>query len=49
MKHARLAAVTGTAAGLAAIAGCGATATGPAAAAPAGPAYSSYRPMTGRL
>ena len=54
MKHTRLAAVIGTAAitaaGLAAIAGCGATAKGPAAAAaPAGPAYSYYRSMMGRL
>jgi rusticyanin len=54
MNSTRLAAVIGTAAitaaGLAAITGCGATTKVPAAAAaPASPAYSYYRSMMGRL
>ena len=54
MKNTRLAAAIGaaaiTAAGLAAVAGCGTTTKAPATAtAPAGPAYSYYRAMMGRL
>ena len=53
MRHTRLAAVIGTvaitAAGLAALAGCGTTAPATAAATPGGSAYAYYQTMMGRL